>query len=460
MASLEEELCCSICCGIFNDPVLLSCSHSFCKRCLSEVWGNRAKDCPLCRRRSSRDLPPLNLALKHVCEFLKKEKSRQNERAVCELHNESLKLFCKCDEEPVCVYCVGSTKHKGHEFCKLTEVIHEKRDDLAATLNPLKEKLEGLEKIKKGYSSTAAYIKKQASQTEAQIRQEFEQLHKFLRQEEEMRIAKLREEEREKNRMLEETVQNISRKLDSLSETITNIEKKITTEDISLLQSFNKIKTIVLDTIQDTEPLPVPLIDVAKHLHLLKYRVWEKMLDIIQYVPVWLDPLSAHPQLSVCEELTSVNYSIRGKSIPANPERFDLYLFVLGAGGFDSGSHCWEVEVGYKGNCRIGVARGSVRRKGHFSVCPKEGLYTIVIRKREIRAGTTPETHLNFGKQPQRIKVNLDYEKGEITFSDPSDGVVIYTFKDTFTEKLYPMFGLSKDSAPLRICPQVIKVAH
>ncbi|XP_026861208.2 nuclear factor 7, brain-like [Electrophorus electricus] len=463
MASFEEELSCSICCGIFNDPVLLSCSHSFCKECLSDAWAKkRAKECPLCRRKSSKDFPPLNLALKQVCEIFKKEKSKQhaNERALCDLHQESFKLFCKHDDEPVCVDCVGSTKHREHKFCKLTEAIQEKKDDLMAALHPLKEKLEILEKIKQSCNSTAAYIKNQANQTEAQIKQEFEKLHKFLHQEEEARIAKLREEETEKNQMLEITVQNISRKLDSISESIRSIENEMKAEDISFLLSFNKTKTIVQDNMQAPAPIPVPLIDVARHLNLLKYHVWKKMLSIIQYVPLWLEPLSAHPQLSLSEELTSMSYSIRGTSIPANPERFDLYVFVLGAEGYDSGNHSWEVEVGYKPNCRIGVARASVQRKGHFSVCPKEGLYTIVIRKREFYAGTLPEIHLDFRKRPQRIKVNLDYEKGEVTFSDPSDGAVIFTFKDIFTEKLYPVFGPSKDSAPLRICPRVVTVAN
>ncbi|KAK6316296.1 hypothetical protein J4Q44_G00138200 [Coregonus suidteri] len=56
-------------------PVLLSCSHSFCRPCLGETWREQRgiKDCPICRRRSSRDHPRTNLALRSIYETLLKE---------------------------------------------------------------------------------------------------------------------------------------------------------------------------------------------------------------------------------------------------------------------------------------------------------------------------------------------------------------------------------------------------
>uniref|UniRef100_A0AAR2KQ42 RING-type E3 ubiquitin transferase n=1 Tax=Pygocentrus nattereri TaxID=42514 RepID=A0AAR2KQ42_PYGNA len=48
---LEENLRCSVCLEIFKDPVLLHCTHSFCKACLDRSWnGKEAKECPLCRK--------------------------------------------------------------------------------------------------------------------------------------------------------------------------------------------------------------------------------------------------------------------------------------------------------------------------------------------------------------------------------------------------------------------------
>ncbi|KAK7877115.1 hypothetical protein WMY93_032195 [Mugilogobius chulae] len=78
MASrLEEDLTCSICHDLFKDPVLLSCSHSFCKVCLENWWKNKPiKTCPVCKRRSSKDYPPLNLVLKNLVETFIEQKTR------------------------------------------------------------------------------------------------------------------------------------------------------------------------------------------------------------------------------------------------------------------------------------------------------------------------------------------------------------------------------------------------
>uniref|UniRef100_A0A3B5LU99 RING-type domain-containing protein n=1 Tax=Xiphophorus couchianus TaxID=32473 RepID=A0A3B5LU99_9TELE len=107
-ALIERYLSCHVCSETFRDPVSLSCNHSFCSSCLEKFWeqtGN--KNCPICKRRSSKDDLPINFSLKELAEsFTERQKSGSSETetgekqlmVVCSKHQEDPKLFCE-DEQ-------------------------------------------------------------------------------------------------------------------------------------------------------------------------------------------------------------------------------------------------------------------------------------------------------------------------------------------------------------------------
>ncbi|KAJ8247960.1 hypothetical protein COCON_G00234200 [Conger conger] len=208
-------------------------------------------------------------------------------------------------------------------------------------------------------------------------------------------------------------------------------------------------------TLGDPEKVSGPLIDVAKHLGNLKYRVWKKMLGTVQYTPVTLEPNTAHPLLSLSEDLTSVRYSDERREVPANPERCVGWLCVLGSEGFSSGRHCWDVEVGGVA-WMVGVVKESFSRKGVFILSPVGGVWGIELTSGEYRAMTSPPTVLTVQRELQRVKVQLDWDRGKVSFSDPSDNTPLYTFKHSFTERLFPFFSTL---GTVRICPLKVSVS-
>ncbi|XP_056307203.1 uncharacterized protein LOC130218910 [Danio aesculapii] len=119
-----EDLSCPVCCELFRDAVILSCSHSVCKECLQEFWRSTdSQKCPVCRRSSS-NTPTGNLALKNLCEsFLEQrnESCSSGSEQICSLHQEILKLLCLEDKQPLCLMCRDSQKHPSHTFRPLTE---------------------------------------------------------------------------------------------------------------------------------------------------------------------------------------------------------------------------------------------------------------------------------------------------------------------------------------------------
>ena len=114
MASkFEEDLTCPVCCDIYKDPVILTCAHSVCKACLQQFWESKgSRECPVCRRKSSKEELPPNLALRKLCEAFVKERRQ----TLCNLHKEQVELFCQDDQQLVCQSCQDSRVHKGHTF--------------------------------------------------------------------------------------------------------------------------------------------------------------------------------------------------------------------------------------------------------------------------------------------------------------------------------------------------------
>ncbi|XP_058874078.1 zinc-binding protein A33-like [Acipenser ruthenus] len=387
--------------------------------------------------------------------------SKAHTGILCSLHDEKLKLFCVDDKEAVCVLCQTSKKHENHKLRPVQEAAQDYKGELKTALKSLQDKLKTFNKVKNECDKTAKHIKKQAQQTERQIKEEFEKFRQFLRDEEKARIAALRGEEEQKGRIMKEKIEKLTREISSLSDTIRVIEKEMEAGDIFFLQKYKDTQRRAECTLQDPQCVSGALIDVAEHLGSLKYKVWEKMLGIVQYTPVTLDPNTAHPALILSEDLTSVRLSDEKQQLPDNPERFDPYACVLGSEGFTSGKHCWDVELGSSTYWYLGVTKESSQRNVIYPWKPEAGYWVISLEDGDQYWGwTSPPTRLTVEKKPQKIRVQLDCDGGEVAFFDSSDmRKPLYTFKHRFTERMFPCFW-TLCSAPLRVCPvkTVIKV--
>ncbi|KAG9345790.1 hypothetical protein JZ751_008935, partial [Albula glossodonta] len=90
--------------------------------------------------------------------------------------------------------------------------------------------------------------------------------------------------------MIKKKIKDITEETSLLSEQIRALEQELGAEDISFLQAklgYKDIEKRTQSTLQQPEKVSGELIDVAKHLGNLKYKVWEKMLGTIQYSEYW-----------------------------------------------------------------------------------------------------------------------------------------------------------------------------
>ncbi|KAM4618622.1 zinc-binding protein A33-like [Polymixia lowei] len=459
----EEDLLCPVCCEIFSLPVLLKCGHNFCKVCLQNLWEWKgSRECPVCRTSSVSERPPINLALKIAADSFQEQRTYNNKEELCVLHKERLKLFCHNDEEPICLVCQTSKRHRIHECSPIGEAALEKKNEVSAKVESLQKHLKILNKTKQEWEESKTYIETQAYQNEKVIKEEFEKLHQFLWEEEKARLIKLRHEGEMKTHVMCDKLEYIEGMITNVSSIISDIERDIKARDIPFLQDYKRTKNRANYKVRDPECIRDILIDSAKHLGVLKFGIWKKMVEVIRCVPITLDPNTAQCNLYLSDELTCVQYG-RKQLHPDNPERCNSRIAVLGATGFISGKHSWTVDVGHGKDWYIGVAQESIKRKSTIFLNPAEGFWVIGLCNGDTYwAQTSPRTRLAVKKKPQRITVEVDCDKGKVVFINTADSMPMHTFKDRFTERIFPYFAPGmcegKCSSPLRICPMTISI--
>ncbi|XP_076746604.1 E3 ubiquitin-protein ligase TRIM35-like [Maylandia zebra] len=461
----ENFLSCHVCSETFRDPVSLSCSHSFCSSCLQKFWEQtKNKNCPICKRKSSKDLPNVNFTLKELADtFAQRQEDKSSETVkkkrkvdvFCNDHQKEPELFCVDEQRVVCPVCDFSLHHS-HKVVPVEEAVSDLKEQLKSDLKSLQDKRNKYKQVEETYNEVIQHSKKQLLSTERQIRAEFNKLQQFLKEEEESRLAALREEEEQKGRTISREMKMIEEQISSLSDSICAVEEELQKHSVPFLSSYKdtQSRARAQSSVSDPQLVSGALIDVAKHLGNLSFRVWEKMKEKVHFSPVILDPNTANRWLYLSDDLTSVRQGDTNQKLPDNPERNTYSATVFGSEGFSSGKHSWEVEVGDHPVWNVGLVKESVERKGERFASTEYGNWCLFHRigKYTNSDGQT----VTVKKSLMRIRVQLDYDRGEVSFYDPEDMTHIYTHRHTFTEKLFPYFSVGKagdaKTSDIKIC--------
>ncbi len=130
-----------------------------------------------------------------------------------------------------------------------------------------------------------------------------------------------------------------------------------------------------------------------------------------------------------------------------------MYACVLGSEGFNSGAHCWDVEVGDNTYWIIGITTASNQRKGVVFFNTNVWRVRYMNSKYSSKSPDQPSTHVTVKEQLQRVRVQLDCERGKVSFSDPLTNICLCSFTTTFTEIVFPFFYNGCTASPLSILP-------
>ncbi|XP_028984338.1 zinc-binding protein A33-like [Betta splendens] len=458
---LQQDLTCPVCRLIFTDPVLLQCSHSICRVCLQRSSEFHHK-CPLCRDVFEEGRAVANRALSSACDTFRQQvssrqpKQQQPVEGTCNLHLKPLELYCERDEEPVCVDCV--THHNMHRLWPLKEGAPICKRELGHRVQVLEKKVESYTQTTQMLKNAVDHIKYQASQAEKQIKAEFVRLHEILVAEEALRLKALSTEEDQKIAAMNELVERTNKGIVDLKELIDSLKKEMDNEDLAFLQNFQTLKRKAWWKTKEPCLSNDSLLDMGKHVGSLGFKIWKNMQTHVKYYPVVLNPNTASPWLSLSPDLSEVKESPERLTAPNNPERFDPCVFVLGAEGYTSGKHKWDINVGDNPKWVVGVCKESVARKKKFTVSSARGVWAIGLSEGVYTALTSERKQLQVQERPEIIQIKLNFDKGEVSFWNKGSSKHLVTLTHTFDEKMFPIFGPGLHSTPVVLVPGKIAV--
>ncbi|XP_042592790.1 E3 ubiquitin-protein ligase TRIM39-like [Cyprinus carpio] len=178
-----------------------------------------------------------------------------------------------------------------------------------------------------------------------------------------------------------------------------------------------------------------------------------------------LDPNTAHTELSLSEENRKVTRVDENQPYPDHPERFDYYHQVLCIESV-CGRCYWETEWSGDEGVYISVSYKSISRKGGGKECGfgyndqswslncTHSRYSFRHNNIEIVLTVKPISRIiRVYDDVRRIGVFVDHSAGTLSFYSISRNTMslIHTVQTTFTQTLYPGFGVYSGSS-VKLC--------
>ncbi|XP_019820360.2 E3 ubiquitin-protein ligase TRIM58 isoform X1 [Bos indicus] len=458
---LCEEARCPVCLDFLQNPVSVDCGHSFCLRCISEFCekSDSAQGgiyaCPQCRGpfrlesfRPNRQLASLVDSVRQLGLGAEPSGAR-----LCVRHGEELTRFCEEDQEVLCWVCDTTPEHRSHHTTSLQEAARCYQIKLQVAQELVRKELEEASTQEANVGKKTVIWKEKVEMQRQRFRWEFEKYRGFLALEEQLQLRRLEEEERATLQKLRESKNRLVQQSRALKELAEELEERCQRPALGLLEGVGGALSRFCALLRSKNVTRLEPESIVMELKTMcRIPGMREMLRKFQ-VDIKLDPATAHPSLLLTADLRSVQDGELWRDVPNNPERFDTWPCILGLQNFSSGRHYWEVMVGERAEWGLGVCQDTVSRKGEITPSPENGVWAMwLLKGSEYMVLASPSVPLLHLERPRCIGIFLDYEAGEISFYNITNGSFIYTFNHLFSGFLRPYFFIC-DTTPLILPP-------
>ncbi|XP_041069500.1 E3 ubiquitin-protein ligase TRIM39-like isoform X1 [Carcharodon carcharias] len=453
LENLKNESMCSICLDFYREPVTVECEHIFCRACILQHWEAeelRGASCPQCRRQLGQPtFKASRLAASMVASvrgLLEGRRQQEGGGAQCPEHEEKLKLYCEDDQRAICLVCAMSRVHKDHTVRPIKEAAELYKEKLQGEMDSLLKQLEEIQVVMGEDTENLKRLKKRASSVRSRIEVQFDEMQQFLSNEKLALMTKLEEKEKAITQKIEENMKELSDKSSSFNQEITDIQQRLSVQDVDLLLQ-NPTPIVERSGGESGNACSVSVdLTLEEFCGPLQHIIWNQMFKVLNPAPAALTLDEGMVNRSLCL-LNMMMYHSRHYIFN---DMLDFeWPSILGPEGFTSGRHYWKVALVNNTSWCLGVAYQSVPGKDNSKQEPATGFWAIMgqLFDGHCEAMSSPPTLLPLKAGLKEVGVYLDYEEGQVSFYNADDMSHLYTFTDTFTEKLHPYLSTSGKKA-------------
>ncbi|XP_039543481.1 tripartite motif-containing protein 16-like isoform X1 [Pimephales promelas] len=398
---------------------------------------------------------------------------------ICPRHGKILEIYCRTDQRCICLLCLVD-EHRNHDTVSIEVARTEKQKHFEETERNIQKTIQQRKKdLKQMRDAVESHKRSAQTADEANEKIFTELIRSFQKHRTEVKQL-IRDQERVAVNQAEERLARQELELDDLRWKETELKQFLNTDDhIHFLQNCPSV-SLSGSTDEFTVSSRPNFDEVVKSVSQLRDKLQQFCTDEIErlsktvktvqvIVPslqfttrkeflqysrlLTLDLNSVNPCLRLVEGNTVITYSDTHQPYPDHPDRFDCWTEAMCVESV-TGRCYWEVEWAGDGKSGvdIGVTYRSISRKG-------DGVESVVGRNNQSWClfcspdycsfwHNNIETVLPVVNVSSRIGVYVDHSAGILSFYSVSDTMsLIHRVQATFTQPLYAVFGLDRQTA-------------
>ncbi|XP_073705896.1 tripartite motif-containing protein 16-like [Garra rufa] len=397
---------------------------------------------------------------------------------ICQKHEKILEVFCRTDQKCICVLCTMD-EHKNHDTVSAAAQRTEKQKQLKETQKTFQQRIQQREKDVQQLREAVESHKRSAQTAVEDSERIFTELIRSIERSRSELIRLIRDQEKRAVSRAEEQLERLEQEINDLRRRDTELEQLSHTQDhIQFLQSFQSLSAppestdgnddlfsslFSFDGLRESvHQLRDKLEDFCKEeLKKISDRVTSTNIvprtrkDFLQYShQLTLDLNTVNKLLRLSENNRVITDTKSVQPYPDHPDRFDCYRQVLCRESV-CGRCYWELE--WSGDVDISVSYKSISRKGRGNECvfgSNDQSWSLFCSSSRCSFWHNKiETLLPVKSVSSRIGVFVDHSAGTLSFYSVSDTMsLIHTEHTTFTQTLYPGFGVYLLGSSVKLC--------